>query len=67
MGIELLDHIVIGNGQYITLKEKGYFCKPPRLTGGVFSSNILLGFQMTDPVVSENSIGLRRPPIVILE
>ncbi|WP_407942258.1 RadC family protein [Microaerobacter geothermalis] len=25
MGIELLDHVVIGDGQYCRLKEKGYF------------------------------------------
>jgi DNA repair protein RadC len=25
MGIELLDHIIIGRGSYISLKEKGYF------------------------------------------
>lgn len=25
VGIELLDHIIIGDGKYISLKEKGYF------------------------------------------
>jgi len=24
MGIELLDHLVIGDGRYVSLKDKGY-------------------------------------------
>ena len=25
LGIELLDHLIVGNGNYISLKQKGYF------------------------------------------
>ena len=29
IGIELLDHIIIGDNRYISLREKGFFCGNP--------------------------------------
>ena len=29
IGIELLDHIIIGDNRYISLREKGFFCENP--------------------------------------
>lgn len=25
MGIELIDHLIVGDGRYVSLKDKGYF------------------------------------------